>query len=137
MLVLLAACSTPERRVARNKALFETFPPAAQERIRQGEVDVGFTTDMVLIALGKPTRKFTRRTAELEQEVWSYGSSGYRGPTFGLGIGVGGGHYRGGSVYSGGVNIDTGPGREWYPDEHARVVFEKGAVVSVEKREEP
>lgn len=136
MLVLLAACSTPERRISRNKALFETFPPTAQEKIRKGEVDVGFTPDMVLLAMGKPTRKFTRKTAGTQQEVWSYGSSGYRGPTFGLGIGVGGGSYRGGSVYSGGVSVNTGPGADWYPDEHARVVFENGAVVSVEKREE-
>lgn len=135
MLVLLAACSTPERRISRNKALFETFPPAAQEKIRQGEVDVGFTTDMVLIALGKPTRKFTRKTSEVQQEVWSYGTGGYRGPTFGLGVGFGSG-YRGAGVYSGGVSVNTGPGYDWYPDEHARVVFEKGVVVSVEKREE-
>lgn len=130
----LAACSSPQRRIERNQALFNTFPPAAQEKIRKGEVAIGFTPDMVLVALGKPSRKFTRTTAEQQQEVWVYGDGGPRtGLGFSLGFGSG---YYGSNVYAGGVHVGSG-GYDWAADERERIVFEKGQVVSIERRERP
>ena len=133
LLLVLAACSSPQRRIERNQALFNTFPPAAQEKIKKGEVAPGFTPDMVLIALGKPARKHTRTTADQRQEIWSYGERGAR-PALGFSLGFGSGYY-GSNVYAGGVHV--GSGSDWYGDERMRVVFQNGQVVSVEERQLP
>jgi hypothetical protein len=74
---LLTACSTPASRIDRNPAVFATFPPAVQENVRKGIVEVGYTTDMVFIAKGEPKRKYQRRTAEGTFDVWSYVGTEY------------------------------------------------------------
>ena len=69
---LLAGCATPEKRIQQNQDVFDTFPVAAQARIRGGQIDLGFTPDMVRIALGEPQRKLVRRTAAGQSEAWLY-----------------------------------------------------------------
>jgi hypothetical protein len=122
-LLLLAACSTPESRVRKHKELFDSYPPEIQQRIKAGEVDLGFTSDMVLMALGKPARKTTRTTAQSVQEIWNYGDSGVRP---GVGVSIGGGSYGG----FGGVSVGSEGGA--YRD-RAAIVFESGKVVAVDK----
>ena len=70
--LLLAGCATPEKRIQQNQDVFDTFPVAAQARIRGGQIDLGFTPDMVRIALGEPQRKVLRRAADGEVEIWIY-----------------------------------------------------------------
>jgi outer membrane protein assembly factor BamE (lipoprotein component of BamABCDE complex) len=70
--VLLAGCSTPATRIRQKPELFASFPSDVQEKIKQGKVDVGFTRDMVYMALGDPDRRYSRKTAEGEVEVWAY-----------------------------------------------------------------
>jgi hypothetical protein len=73
LLVVTAGClSTPERRISKHPGLFAGLPPEAQARIRQGEVDLGFTADMVQLALGNPARVLTRRTVAGALEIWQY-----------------------------------------------------------------
>ena len=73
LLLLLAGCaSTPDKRIQQNQNLFDTFPPAAQVRIRNGQVDLGFTPDMVRLALGAPHRTLLRRSPAGDSEVWLY-----------------------------------------------------------------
>ena len=73
VLLLLAGCaSTPSQRIEKNQAVFDSFPVAAQARIRGGQIDLGFNPDMVRIALGEPGRKLVCRTAEGETEIWLY-----------------------------------------------------------------
>ncbi len=125
--VLLAGCSTVASRIDRNRAAFESYPLAVQEKIAQGEVDVGFTPEQVRMALGEPDRVSTRTTADGVSEVWGYRS---KRPRFSVGVGVGvfGG---GGSTRVGtGVGVNTGGDR--YEDERLRVVFERGEVSAVE-----
>lgn len=75
--LLLAACaSTPESRIKKNPELFASFPADVQAKVQKGEVDIGFTPDMVELAKGKPSRTYSRRTAAGDTEVWAY--SGYR-----------------------------------------------------------
>ena len=70
---LLAGCvSTPASRIDRNPGLFATFPAETQAKIRQGQIEVGFTRDMVKLALGGPRQIHTRTTAAGETEVWTY-----------------------------------------------------------------
>lgn len=70
--VLLAGCATPAKRIQQNQELFDSFPVAAQARIRGGQVDLGFTPDMVRIALGEPQRQMLRRENGGETEIWLY-----------------------------------------------------------------
>lgn len=70
--LLLAACSTPEARIKRNPELFASIPPAEQALIKQGQIAIGFTPDMVRLALGDPdiiARKIDRSGTS---EIWRY-----------------------------------------------------------------
>ena len=69
---LMAGCATPESRIKKNPELFIALPPAVQENVRQGRVDIGYSKDAVQLALGAPNRQYTRKTADRITEVWSY-----------------------------------------------------------------
>lgn len=68
----LAGCQSPEQRIKQNPELFASFAPEVQDSVRAGKIDVGYSKDMVYIALGKPNRQYTRKTADGTTEVWSY-----------------------------------------------------------------
>lgn len=124
LVALLSACSTPDSRIDSNRAAFEQYPAAVQEKIRAGRVDVGFTPAMVRLALGEPSRTFTRKTETGEAEVWIYTENK---PAISFGFGYASGGYRSGSAV--GVSTSTGA-RD--PDEKARVEFRDGLVFAVE-----
>ncbi|HXK79847.1 MAG TPA: hypothetical protein PLB42_06675, partial [Kiritimatiellia bacterium] len=71
-LLMTGCASTPAKRIEKNQELFDTFPVAAQARIRSGQIDIGFQPDMVRMALGDPQRKQVRRTAAGSTEIWLY-----------------------------------------------------------------
>jgi hypothetical protein len=124
---LLAACSsTPADRIAKNQAEFDRYPAAVREKIRAGEVDLGFTSDMVRLALGEPARTFTRQAGAGVTEVWAYHDNG---PRFSFGIGVGGSTGRHSSM---GVGLSTSSGG-YDPEEKMRVEFRDGKVTAVEQ----
>lgn len=127
--LLFAACSTPASRIKRDHERFASWPPSVQEKVRAGDAAVGFTEEQARMALGAPTRRFSRETGGSKQDIWVYGDASARP---GLGVSIGGGTFGGSTGYGGGVGIGTssdGPG------ERARLVFEKGVVVAVEKLE--
>lgn len=70
--LLLIGCSTPESRIKKNPELFASFPEEVKANVKQGLIMVGYTRDMVFIALGEPDRKFVRTTPEGRTEIWSY-----------------------------------------------------------------
>ncbi len=73
MAVLIAAgCATPAHRIKKNPELFTSFPPEVQENVRAGRVEVGYTPGMVYIALGRPSRVYSRRTESGSTLIWSY-----------------------------------------------------------------
>lgn len=75
--VLVAGCvSTPESRIKRDPGLYASFPPDVQAKVKQGQVEVGFTKDMARIALGTPQRIHNRVTEAGQVEIWLY--MGYR-----------------------------------------------------------
>ena len=121
---LLAACSTPESRIAGSRVAFEQFPADVQQKIRAGQVDVGFTPEMVLMSLGEPARKFTRKTESGEVEVWGYHDNR---PQFSFGLGLGSGGRN--SAVGGGVAVSTGG---YDPEEKVRVEFRDGRVTAVD-----
>jgi hypothetical protein len=126
MMILAAGCSTTTSRIDKNQTAFAAASPDVQAKIRAGHVDVGFTIEQVMMALGEPDRRFTRTTEKGVAEVWAYAD---HGPAFSFGMGVGGG---GGSTSVGtGVMVNTGGNRD---SDRIRVVFDGGRVSALEKR---
>ena len=126
----VAGCSTVDSRIAKNREAFNTWPPAVQDKVVVGQIDLGFTPEQVAVALGQPDRVFTRTTADGTSQVWSYRD---RGPKFGFGVGVGMGSWGGRGGTFGGVGINTGTG--YHDDEKMGVVFDQsGRVSAIETR---
>ena len=125
--VLLAGCATPAKRIQQNQELFDTFPVAAQARIRGGQIDLGFNPDMVRIALGEPQRQVLRRESSGETEIWFYLDSvrrydRQRVDIDGLSFS---GRSLGGSAW---INVEQS--REFV---RTRVEFRNGAVTAIEE----
>ncbi len=123
-LAILTACSTPASRIESHQAEFAGYPPAIQEKIRAGRIDLGFTLEQVRLALGEPLRKVNRATEAGETEVWVYGDNG---PHFSFGIGMagGGGH----TAVGGGVAMSSGG---YAREERMRVEFKAGVVSAID-----
>jgi outer membrane protein assembly factor BamE (lipoprotein component of BamABCDE complex) len=129
-LFALAACSTVDSRIAKNREAYSSWPMDVREKVAAGEIALGFTADQVRVALGDPSRVFVRSTADGTSEVWSYRS---RKPRIGVGVGVGFGGFSGSRTAAGGVGIGTGGG--YHDDEKLGVVFdERGRVAAIETR---
>lgn len=120
---LFAGCSTTSSRISKNQSLFDTFPAEVQAGIRAGKVDIGYTPEMVMMALGEPSRRYTRTTQNGSSEVWAYQS---KAPSVSLGLGIGSG---GRTSIGTGVGVSTGDRR----DDKVRVIFEGGKVSAVEQ----
>ena len=125
-LLLLAACSTPQSRIEQNRAVFDTYPPDVREKINAGQVAVGFTPEMVRLALGEPDHKFIRKSDAGDAEVWSYHDNGPRF-SFGLGVASGSRH----SGMAGGVGVSSGG---YDPEESIRGEFRGGKVSVIDYR---
>jgi len=115
----LTACQSPQTRIKKNQAAFDAFPPAAQSAIREGRVDVGFTPEQTLMALGKPDRVYTQKTAASSQEFWEYGL-GRSSVGFGFGMSSMGG----GSGLGTGVGLNTSDMGD--PRARVRLAFDNG-----------
>ena len=78
-MLFLSGCLTPEarreQRISRNPDLFYSFPEAIQEKVRRGEVDIGFNEQMTRMALGQPEKIFRRKNTEGETVTWQYYTS--------------------------------------------------------------
>jgi Small protein A (tmRNA-binding) len=122
----LSGCSTPETRIAKQPELFNSLTPEEQQLIREGRVGMGFTPEMVKLALGDPDRVRERVDQSGRSEVWSY--IAYEGPD---GVMLYRGWYHRGWGHPYYPYYMTVPGRrERSRDE---VVFREGRVVSVEQ----
>ena len=122
---LVAGGCSVQDRIARNPALFDSWPPVVQRLVESGEIAPDFTPDQVRMALGEPDHIYTRTTATGTDEVWGYRS---HKPIITVGVGVVGG---GGSTrVGGGTMLSTGGP---YNDEVTRVIFSGGRVVAIER----
>ena len=123
----LSACQPPQSRIKKNQAAFDAFPPEVQQAIREGRAEVGFTSEQAVMAIGKPDRVYTQKTAASNQEVWEYGVGG--GSSVGLGFGMS--SMGGASGYGTGIGLSSDV---MDPRARMRVVMENGKVVGVERR---
>lgn len=135
--LMLAGCSTVQSRIEEKSAVFNALPAETQSRIQQGLIDVGYTPDMVYIAMGKADRVVERSTGEGSETVWIYNDyyQEYEGSHFaGYRRSV---YYdpriRAYRVYYQPVHADVYRDRA---EEVARVVFKDGKVTSIEQVKE-
>lgn len=125
LVALACGCSTTSSRIQKNQQLFDTLPADAQANIRAGKVAIGYTPEMVQMALGDPDRRYTRTSEHGSSEVWAWAS---KAPAISFGVGIGGGGGRTG--VGTGVGITTGGDRS---DDKIRVIFEGGKVTAMEQ----
>jgi len=71
-LALVAGCSTPQARINKEPEAFGKLSTTDQQLIREGKVAVGFTPEMVKLALGDPDRVYTRTDTNGVSEAWAY-----------------------------------------------------------------
>jgi hypothetical protein len=71
---LLGACSTINTRINERSAVFNQLDPNTQAKISHGDIDIGFTPDMVYMALGNPDVRREAVTTDGQTETWVYRS---------------------------------------------------------------
>ncbi len=133
-LLLLAAvlggcASGPSARIKQDPEAFASFPQDVQENVRAGEIELGYTEEMVEMALGKPNRVTTRERAEGTERVWIYTR---KRSSVGLSLGTGFATGSRGSATGVGAGVGT---RSGGAEETMRVVFSGGRVTAIEKLE--
>lgn len=130
----LAGCNTFERRAEEKSDVFNQLDAATRQRLKDRDIAVGDTPDMVYIALGVPDEKRDRLSADTSETTWIYNAywQQYEGQVL-----VG---YRRHVVYDPGSRryrvIYTPVERSLYTqreEERIRITFSHGRVVSVEQ----
>lgn len=71
-LLFAAGCQTVETRIREKPDVFAKLDPKTQDQIRQGIIDIGYTEDMVYLALGKPDEKRESINEKGRSIVWIY-----------------------------------------------------------------
>ena len=66
------AGSGPRARIREKSAAFAALPPAQQAKIEKGIVEVGFSQDMVYMALGRPNDVHDVTLPEGRETTWTY-----------------------------------------------------------------
>ncbi len=125
--LLLAAalgCASTDSRIAENQDAFDGYPRETQEKIRAGEIAVGFSEEQVLMSVGKPSHRSQITGEDGAIDVWTWSRSK---PGFGFGIGTGG--------YSGRVGVGTAVtvGKGARSDDERVVEFVNGRVKRFEQ----
>ncbi|MGA3007139.1 MAG: lipoprotein [Opitutaceae bacterium] len=64
LLLAVSGCNTINHRISEKSDVFNRLDLKAQAEIRLGKVEVGYTPDMVYIALGRPDR--------IDGSTWHY-----------------------------------------------------------------
>ena len=131
-ILLAAGCaSTPADRIKRNPELFAAFPADVQAKVRQGVIGVGYTKDMVRIAMGPPYHVVVRTAQTGETEIWVYTRIGFTTTLEPVTVGVAYTDARG--------RYRHGFGTTWVDVEHAyeypvlQVEFEGDKVKTIER----
>jgi hypothetical protein len=125
--LLLSACSTINSHINEKGSVFYSLDPATRAKIEHGDVGIGFTSDMVYMALGKPDVKRYRTTADGTTETWIYRTyydhfdGGYVG------------YHRWGHWNHGFYRMYWEPVYRAMPSDDIRVTFQDGKVTTVDQ----
>ncbi len=82
-LLLAAGCQSVESRIKEKPDVYANVDKATQDKIKQGIIDLGYSEDMVYIALGNPDQKRESKTAAGSSVTWIYNTyyTRYEGST--------------------------------------------------------
>jgi hypothetical protein len=70
--IFFTGCNTFEHRAEQKSATFNALDDATQQRLKEGNIAIGDTPDMVYIALSVPDTKRQRVTSDGRELVWVY-----------------------------------------------------------------
>jgi hypothetical protein len=70
--LMIAGCNAVQGRIDKNPIAFAALSPQSQARVRKHIIDIGDSTDVVYIALGKPDDVFENTSSNVHQTVWAY-----------------------------------------------------------------
>jgi len=73
--ILLAGCdatSGTAARIQEKSAVYAQLSPEQKKNIEEGAIEHGYTTDMVYMALGKPTKSREKAAPEGTVVMWTY-----------------------------------------------------------------
>lgn len=73
LVIGMMGCSSPEKRAEELPEAFRGLTKKQQAKVLRGEIEEGFTQDIVYIALGKPGRKTEGQIDGKKEERWIYG----------------------------------------------------------------
>lgn len=68
-LAALSGCSNASTRIRQQPELFNSLEPAIREKVARGEVEPGYTTELVRLALGEPSEV---TAPDAGTSVWVY-----------------------------------------------------------------
>ncbi|HEX2860024.1 MAG TPA: hypothetical protein VHN79_00205 [Lacunisphaera sp.] len=68
----MVGCQTVETRIKEKPEVFASVDKETQDKIKQGIIDLGYTEDMVYLALGAPHQKRESITANGRTVTWIY-----------------------------------------------------------------
>ena len=68
----LAGCQTVDDRIKEKPEVFAKLDAVTQDKIKQGIIELGYTEDMVYLALGKPDQMRESVSAEGKATTWIY-----------------------------------------------------------------
>ena len=122
-LLLALGCASTDKRIAAQQEVFDAYPAEVQEKIRAGEIAVGFTEEQVLMALGKPDRRTKVTADDAVADVWTWQRT-----SPGIGIGLGTGR----SVGNVGIGTGISTGRGSRTEDERVVEFVNGVVTRFE-----
>ncbi len=75
-LFLVSGCMSAqqirEHRIEQNQNIFKTYSTDIQEKIHHGQIDLGFSRQMIELAWGRPDRIYTRFTKDGLLTIWTY-----------------------------------------------------------------
>lgn len=72
--LVITGCASNEiaARIRERSSVYATLPPAQQEKIEQGVIALGFTPDMVYMAMGLPSQVEPVEDTGGRAELWTY-----------------------------------------------------------------
>ena len=74
LLLFASGCQTVESRIKEKPTVFASVDQTTQEKIKQGVIGLGYTQDMVYLALGNPDQIRESVTASAHTLIWIYNS---------------------------------------------------------------
>lgn len=120
-----------DHRIAENQQLYDSFNPEVRKKISLGQVDIGFTGDMVRLAWGTPDHVFIRTTENGRSIVWIYTGTRFSSQTDRVTVPVTVYDEKGrGSIIYRDAWFDRDLEKEY---DRARVEFIEGIVTAIEQ----